>query len=98
MGEAQVVCTQTYLGTHRVTVGTRAAIVGGIGEGIRVKLRIVEPAQGTELTVGETYDVPKEDMRFWSAAPASEPAWDDDRSKQRQRHPADPEFGPRASV
>ncbi len=68
MAEAHVVCTQTYLGTHRVAIGTRAVTRWPVGDG-GIKVRITEPTQGTELTAGEDYDVPKEDMQFWSPRP-----------------------------
>lgn len=94
MAEKIVECMQTYLGTCRVGVGTRAR-VETTGEAGAMRIVITEPSRGTELQVGEPYNVPASDAGFWVAVPARpEPAWDDDRSKNRQRHPGDPAFGP----
>jgi hypothetical protein len=66
-----VECVQTYLGTRCVTVGTRAAMIGGSSEGQSAKLRITEPKQGTELQIGEVYDLPASDLQqFWVTLPS----------------------------
>ncbi len=67
MAEKIVECTQTYLGTRKVVVGTKAAVEQGLTGTIgSARLRITETRQGTELHVGEAYDVPKADLEsFW---------------------------------
>lgn len=69
MAEAIVECTQTYLGTHRVVAGTRAAVLADLGQSVK-KLRITEWKKGTELLPGEIYEVPAEDLRFWKPVPS----------------------------
>ena len=61
-------CKQTYpVGTRRVTVGTRATIVGAtIIPTASVRLQITEPTAGTDFRAGEECDVPTATLhRFW---------------------------------
>ncbi len=68
MTEKIVECMRTYMGTHTVVAGTRAVVEQGlVGATSLARLRITETKQGTELHVGETYDVPKADLdSFWA--------------------------------
>ena len=68
MAEKIIECTQTYLGTHTIVAGTRAAVEQGLnGAHTSARLRITLPRQGTELHAGEAYLVPKADLEsFWA--------------------------------
>jgi hypothetical protein len=61
-------CTHACpVGTRRVTVGTRARIVGAtVIPTVSVRLQITEPREGTEFRAGEECDVPTATLhRFW---------------------------------
>ena len=90
------VCKQNYLDQVTVTKGTTADATD-FGPGAVIRLTVVAPTEGSDVLPGEALNVPRADFyRLWDPAPVPpvEPSWDDDRGKQRQRHPADPEFGP----
>jgi hypothetical protein len=65
-------CKQTHVvGKRRVAAGTRAAIVGAtVLPTASVKLEITEAKEGTELRVGEVFDVTTSDLnKFWKTMP-----------------------------
>ena len=67
MAERSSSARRATWGPEKVVVGTKAAVEQGLTGTIgSARLRITETRQGTELHVGEAYDVPKADLEsFW---------------------------------